>query len=99
MMEGFDDTLHNVGSWGFFQYILAAMFFPFNILLGYMVYSPILILFTPPHWCMVPELMNLTREKRKLVGIPIEDGHYSSCRKYQVDWRQVLIVLFKYFST
>ena len=90
-LEDFDDILQKVGGWGLFQYILVIAFFPFSIFLGYIYLSPILTLFTPPHWCKIPELMNLTREERKLLAIPKIDGEYSQCSQYLVDWNQVSI--------
>jgi len=89
-LEDFDDILMQVGGWGLFQYLLTIAFFPFNIFLGYVYLSPILTLFTPPHWCKVPELMNLTREERKLLAIPKIDGEYSQCKQYLVDWSQII---------
>jgi len=88
-LEDFDDILMHVGGWGFFQYLLVIAFFPFNIFLGYVYLSPILTLFAPPHWCKVPELMNLTREERKLLAIPKIDEEYSQCSQYLVDWSQI----------
>jgi len=88
-IEDFSDILKQVGGWGPFQYLLMFAFFPFNIFLGYVSHSPILTLFTPPHWCKVPQLMNLTKEHRKLLAIPMKDGLYSNCRQYTVDWSQL----------
>ena len=91
-MKDFDDVLQHVGGWGPFQYLLVLIFFPFNIFLGYVYLSPILTVFTPPHWCKVPDLMNLTREERKLLAIPQDltaVGGYSQCTQYLVDWTNV----------
>ena len=91
-MKDFDDILKHVGGWGPFQYLLVIIFFPFNIFLGYVYLSPILTLFTPPHWCLVPELMNMTREERKHLAIPQDKdgaGGFSQCSQYLVDWSQV----------
>lgn len=91
-IKDFDDILKHVGGWGPFQYLLVISFFPFNIFLGYIYLSPILTLFTPPHWCLVPELMNLTREERKHLAIPQDSdiaGGFSQCNQYLADWSQV----------
>ena len=32
------------------KYLITLAFFPFNIFLGYVYLSPILTLYTPPHW-------------------------------------------------
>ena len=91
-IKDFDDILRCVGGWGPFQYLLTVIFFPFNMFLGYVYLSPILVLFTPPHWCIVEELVNLTREERMLLAIPRDlevDGGFSQCEQYMVDWQQV----------
>ena len=89
-IKDFDEVLEYIGGWGPFQYLVALIFFPFNIFLGYVHLSPILILFTPPHWCKVPELANLTRYERKLLSIPQDSsGEYSQCSQYEVDWTKV----------
>ena len=91
-IKDFDDILSYVGGWGPFQYILTLIFFPFNIFLGYVNLSPILTLFTPPHWCLVPELANLTWEQRRHLAIP-KDGEvkngFSQCSQFLVDWSKV----------
>ena len=53
------------------------MFFLFNMFLGYVYLSPILTLATPPHWCWVPELANLTQSARRELAIPAgsQAGH------------------------
>ena len=73
-------------------YLLVIIFFPFNIFLGYVYLSPILTVFTPPHWCYVPDLMNLTMKERKKMAIPLDidtGGGYSQCRQYITDWSKV----------
>lgn len=94
-IEDFDDMLHHVGSWGRFQIMLTVFFFPFNLFLGYVYLSSILTNFTPPHWCQIPELVNLTQEARRSLAIPFTtDEHgaveYSKCQAYSPDWVQVL---------
>ena len=81
-INDFDDILEHVGGWGRFQYITTLVFFLFNIFLGYVYLSPILTLYTPPHWCAVPELANLSLEARREVAIPKDEavlGDYESC--------------------
>ena len=91
-LKDFDDMLKLVGGWGPFQYLLVIIFFPFNIFLGYVYLSPILTVFTPPHWCLIPDLMNLTMVERKKMGIPLDTdtgGGYSQCSQYITDWSKV----------
>ena len=88
-IKDFDDILKYIGGWGPFQYMLTLIFFPFNIFLGYVYLAPVLTLFTPPHWCMVPQLTNMTVEERKQMAIPQVDGGFSQCSQYVVDWSKV----------
>lgn len=41
------------------------------------------------HWCMVPELQNVSHDQQKYVAIPYEDGEtgeYDSCYMYDIDY-------------
>ena len=81
-IEDFDDVLSHVGGWGKFQYKITLVTFLFNMFLGYVYYSPIITLYTPPHWCALPELTNLSLEVRREVAIPRDEavlGEYESC--------------------
>ena len=69
-LEDFDDILTHVGGWGNFQYRITLVFFLFNIFLGYVFLSPIITLYTPPHWCHIPGLANLSMEQRRELAIP-----------------------------
>jgi len=89
----FDDMLEHCGSWGRFQFLLMVIFFPFNLFLGYVYLSSILINYTPPHWCKVDALMNstLTLEERRHLSIPLDENQeYSKCMVYNPPWEQVL---------
>ena len=84
-INDFDDILTYVGGWGRFQYMITLVNFLFNIFLGYVYLSPILTLYTPPHWCAVPELANLSLEARREIAIPRDEavlGDYESCSHY-----------------
>ena len=84
-INDFDDILTYVGGWGRFQYMITLVNFLFNIFLGYVYLSPILTLYTPPHWCAVPELANLSLEARREVAIPKDEavlGDYKGCSHY-----------------
>ena len=73
------------GGWGRFQFRITLVFLLFNIFLGYVYLSPILTLHTPPHWCAVPELTNLSLEVRREIAIPKDEavlGDYKSCNHY-----------------
>ena len=84
-IDDFDDILSYVGGWGRFQFRITLVFLLFNIFLGYVYLSPILTLHTPPHWCAVPELTNLSLEARREIAIPKDEavlGDYESCSHY-----------------
>ncbi|XP_023327758.1 solute carrier family 22 member 5 isoform X4 [Eurytemora carolleeae] len=89
-IKDFNDMLQAVGSWGRFQIGLTIFFFPFNLFLGYVYLSSILINFAPPHWCKVNELMNLSMDTRINLSIPKDKDGYSKCTVYHTNWEQVL---------
>ena len=68
--KNFDDILEAVGGWGKFQYMITFVFFLFVIFNGYIIYSPVITLYTPPHFCKIPELSNLSIEEKKQIAIP-----------------------------
>ena len=71
-IKDFDDILDHVGGWGPFQYFSTLVFFLFNIFLGYVYLSPIITLYTPPHFCKIPQLANLSLEARRRAAIPTD---------------------------
>ena len=71
-IKDFDDILEHVGGWGPFQYFSTLVFFLFNIFLGYVYLSPILTVYTPPHFCNIPQLANLSVEARRRAAIPAD---------------------------
>ena len=74
-IDDFDDILTYVGGWGRFQYMITVVNFLFSIFLGSVNLSPILTVYTPPHWCRVPELeaANLSRALRREISIPKDE--------------------------
>ena len=73
-LEDFDSVLSEVGGWGPFQYKITLVTFLFNMFLGYVYYSPIITLYTPPHWCAVPDLANLSMHQRLELAIPRDEN-------------------------
>ena len=92
-IKDFDDLFPYIGGWGRFQIQLGCVSLPFFIFMGYLLYSPILTLYTPPHWCYVPSLAHLSKEERRNLAIPniTRDGvtSHSQCTYYKVDWTEV----------
>ena len=50
-----------------------------NIFLGSVYLSPLLTIYTPPHWSTLPDLANLTMDQRR--------------EQYRTDWSRVLELL------
>ena len=73
-LEDFDSVLSEVGGWGPFQYKITLVTFLFNMFLGYVYYSPIITLYTPSHWCAVPDLGNLSMHQRLELAIPRDEN-------------------------
>ena len=89
----FEELLDHIGGWGKFQIRLTAIFVYFTFFLAYVGYTPILYLYTPEHWCKIPEdlggqliEMNISDENSLMdVMIPKEkDGKRSQCEMYNV---------------
>ena len=94
-IEDFDDILDYVGGWGPFQFCATLIFFLFTIFLGYVYLSPIITLYTPPHFCKIPQLIeaNVTLEQRRSLAIPSDPGvlgGFSQCMQYDVNWTEIL---------
>ena len=51
----FDEILEHVGGWGIFQKKLTGILMIATFLLSYVSYSPILYMYTPDHWCNIPQ--------------------------------------------
>ena len=80
-IRDFDDILDYVGGWGPFQYFSTLVFFLFVIFLGYVYLSPIITLYTPPHFCKIPQLNNLSLEARRQAAIPTDSDVIGQCVK------------------
>ncbi len=89
----FDDLLGHINGWGKFQIKLLILFIQFTFFLAYVGYSPILYLYTPDHWCNIPQEMqdninftNHTNEDLINLLIPFDTstGKRSQCLIYDV---------------
>lgn len=61
----FDDLLPHVGEFGLYQKLLFIMMIPFTFSVASVYFAQIFITLVPEkHWCMIPELQNLTLEQR-----------------------------------
>ena len=51
----FDEILEHVGGWGIFQWKLTGVLMITTFVLSYVAFSPILYMYTPDHWCNIPQ--------------------------------------------
>ena len=51
----FDEILDHVGGWGIFQKKLTGILMLATFVLSYVSHSPILYMYTPDHWCNIPQ--------------------------------------------
>ena len=71
-IDSFEEVLQQVGGWGPFQWYITAVNLLFNFYLGTVIYSPIITLYTPDHFCNISDLDNLTMEARRQLAIPLD---------------------------
>ena len=86
----FDEFLEHVGGWGVFQWKLLGVLMFSTFVLSYVGYSAILYMYTPDHWCKIPE--NYTEilqisEKIDLIDlmIPIDESTMEKSKCYMYD--------------
>ncbi|XP_043248699.1 organic cation transporter protein-like [Colletes gigas] len=88
----FDELLPYVGEFGLYQKILFLLMIPFASFVAWVYFSQIFITLVPnEHWCLVPELENLTLQERLLLAIPIDHEGYSRCSMYDVNYTEILL--------
>ena len=51
----FDKILEHVGGWGIFQWKLTGILVLTTFVMSYVSFSPILYMYTPDHWCNIPQ--------------------------------------------
>ena len=51
----FEEILEHVGGWGIFQKKLTGILMLATFVLSYVSHSPILYMYTPDHWCNIPQ--------------------------------------------
>lgn len=90
----FIDVLVQVGDNGSFQRRLVFLFFiPVIIIFGINTFGTLFMVYTPDHWCHVPELENLSIDLQHRLIRPLKFKHgkeeYESCYMYDIDYVQV----------
>uniref|UniRef100_A0A1B0DPS5 Major facilitator superfamily (MFS) profile domain-containing protein n=1 Tax=Phlebotomus papatasi TaxID=29031 RepID=A0A1B0DPS5_PHLPP len=91
-----DELLPSISEFGKYQKLL--VFFiclPACIPCGFGAFNQLFMADSPSdYWCTVPQLMNnteLSAVERRNLAIPVNaDGSYSKCKRYAVNWTEVL---------
>lgn len=61
----FDDLLPHIGEFGLYQKVLFLLMIPFAFFVAWVYFTQIFITLAPEqHWCWVPELANVSQERR-----------------------------------
>ncbi|XP_011499844.1 PREDICTED: organic cation transporter protein [Ceratosolen solmsi marchali] len=90
----FDELLPYVGEFGTYQKILFCLMIPFAFYVAWVYFSQIFITLVPEeHWCKVPELMDMSVDRRIALSIPPEthgmmEGR-AKCLMYDVNYTDV----------
>lgn len=86
-----DDLLPQVGEFGKYQKLMLWLVcLPACFPCGFCAFNQLFMAEVPPHWCEVPELVNVTEDVKKELAIPKHNGSYSSCERYAVNWKEIL---------
>ncbi|XP_005182426.1 organic cation transporter protein [Musca domestica] len=89
----FNDMLPLIGEFGRYQKFLFILMIPFAYYLAFVYFTQIFLTLMPEeHWCTVPELGNLTREESLKLSIPLVEGKYSKCLRYDVNFTEQLLL-------
>lgn len=89
----YDELLSSAGEFGRYQLFLFFATFPFYVFGAFSYFSQVFITETAPnHWCLIPELQNLTILERRSLAIPLDDSSfgYSRCLQYEANWTEVI---------
>ncbi|XP_050458332.1 carcinine transporter isoform X1 [Cataglyphis hispanica] len=82
-----DDLLPIVGEFGRYQkQLLWLVCLPACLPCGFCAFNQLFMANTPPHWCKIPDLAHMDAASRKHLAIPDDNGTYSQCTRYDVDW-------------
>ncbi|XP_037052541.1 carcinine transporter [Bradysia coprophila] len=88
-----DDLLPAIGEFGRYQKLLLWFIcLPACIPCGFCAFNQLFMSDEPyDYWCNVPELHNFSTETRRFLSIPSKsDGSYNRCKRYAVDWQEIL---------
>ncbi|KAJ8737900.1 hypothetical protein PYW08_000495 [Mythimna loreyi] len=90
----YDELLSSAGEFGRYQLFLFLATFPFYVFGAFSYFTQVFLTETSPnHWCMIPELQNLTVLERRNLAIPLDSESpfgYSRCLQYEANWSEVI---------
>lgn len=90
----YDKLLSSAGEFGRYQVFLFFATFPFYVFGAFSYFSQVFLTETSPnHWCLIPELQNLTILDRRNLAIPLDKDSpygYSRCHQYEANWSEVI---------
>lgn len=90
----YDKLLSSAGEFGRYQAFLFLTTFPFYVFGAFSYFTQLFLTeASPNHWCLIPELQNLTDIERKNLAIPLDENSpfgYSRCQAYEANWTKVL---------
>ncbi|KAJ8736894.1 hypothetical protein PYW07_000165 [Mythimna separata] len=90
----YDELLSSAGEFGRYQILLFLATFPFYVFGAFSYFTQVFLTETSPnHWCMIPELQNLTVLERRNLAIPLDTESpfgYSRCLQYDANWSEVI---------
>ncbi|KAI5635852.1 sugar transporter domain-containing protein [Phthorimaea operculella] len=87
-----ENVIYHMGDMGTYQRLLFAAMMPFGVCWAFVYFGQMFLTATPQeHWCIVPELQELSLELRRNLSIPgALDGDYDHCNVYDANWTLVL---------
>lgn len=86
-----DDILPQVGEFGTYQKLMLWLVcLPACFPCGFGAFNQLFMANVPDHWCKVPSLLNLSFDEQRNLSIPFNNGTYDRCRRYSVNWTQIL---------
>lgn len=86
-----DDILPQVGEFGTYQKLMLWLVcLPACFPCGFGAFNQLFMANIADHWCKVPLLSNLSFLEQRNLSIPFNNGTYDNCRRYSVNWTQIL---------
>lgn len=86
-----DDILPQIGEFGKYQKLMLWLIcLPACFPCGFCAFNQLFMTGVPDHWCLTPELLNLTVEQRKMLSIPLINGSFVKCQRYSVNYTEIL---------